>query len=317
VTDEHVISVDTGESYRLDIFLSRAFGEISRTKLKAWCHDGLVKVNGKPRKGSFLVRQGDQVRLQIPQEPRLDHIEPENLPLDVVYQDSEIAVINKVAGMVVHPGAGVFSGTLVHALAYHMDSLSGLGGAIRPGIVHRLDKGTSGLILVAKTDSAHANLSQQWQDRLVTKVYQALVWGHPEPDNGTVTTHIGRSPRDPKRMAAEVSGGKVAVSRYKTVEAFHEAARVNVHILTGRTHQIRVHMAHLGFPVVGDGLYGGKTHKGLVDRFNEMPEFPMLHAGLLRFRHPGDCSIQTFKLDPPEKFSVCARALAGFPYEFS
>lgn len=314
MSDEICLMVTTTEPCRLDVYLNSCFEELSRSKFKTWCMEGLISVNGVVRKASHQVSFGDCIRFCLPQDPTQHEIIPEDLPLDVVFEDAHIVVINKPAGMVVHPGAGVHSGTLVHALMYHFGSLSRLGGDMRPGLVHRLDRGTSGLILVAKTDPAHADLAQQWQDRRVTKVYQALVWGHPEPERDSMTTHLGRDPRDRKRMAAEVAGGKIAVSRYKTVARFPEASQLNVQILTGRTHQIRVHLSHLGHPVVGDALYGGRTHQAMAKRFSAMPSWPMLHAGLLRFRHPGDQTERTFKIEPPDAFHRCVNALSRFPY---
>ncbi len=299
---------------RLDVFLSEVMDGGSRRKIKAWCKDGLVLVDGVVRKSSFLVVEGAEVEVRTPEENKISSIVPEDIPLDILYEDDHIAVINKVAGMVVHPGAGVSSGTLVHALAHHFDSLAVRGGHLRPGIVHRLDKGTSGIILTAKTDAAHAHLTQQWQDGEVTKVYQALVWGLPDPPEGEITSHIGRHPKYRQLMAADTPGGRFAHSRYKTIKTFEEAAMVNIHILTGRTHQVRVHLAHIGHPVVGDAMYGKNRHKNLAKSFTKMPDHPMLHAALLRFRHPETNEEMTFKQPPPRDFTACAEELSRWPY---
>jgi 23S rRNA pseudouridine1911/1915/1917 synthase len=299
---------------RLDTYLAGELEEVSRSKIKSWCKESLVFVDGKVRKGSYTVAEGAKIIIAVPHEPEQETIEGEDLPLDIVFEDDHLVVINKAPGMVVHPGAGIHSGTLVHALVYHFQHLATRGGATRPGIVHRLDKGTSGLILVAKTDVAHQGLSRQWQDREVTKVYQTLVWGVPEPARGELETHIGRHPRFRQMMTADVEGGRYAHTRYKVVEAYPEAAMVNVHILTGRTHQVRVHLAHLGHPVVGDALYGKGRHKNLLKSFAAMPQYPMLHAAMLSFRHPVTGAQTTFKQEPPPAFLKCAQILSSWPY---
>lgn len=306
--------VDQEDGERLDMWLADSLEEVSRSKVKAWCKDGLVKVNGKVRKGSYNVNEGDEVEVQIPEPETLDTIIPEDIPLDIVFEDEHLILINKQPGMVVHPGAGIYTGTLVHALAFHFEKLAKGSDPMRPGIIHRLDKGTSGLILVAKTDFAHAEMSRQWKAHEVTKVYQTLVWGIPNPGEGEVETNIGRHPRFRRMMAADVEGGRHSVSRFKVTEAFTEAAKVNVHILTGRTHQVRVHMAHVGHPVVGDALYGRNRHKNLAKTFPNMPDHPMLHAALLRFKHPKTGKELTFKQPLPAEFEACAQNLSRWPY---
>lgn len=298
---------------RLDMFLSLELEEVSRSKVKSWCKEGRVQVDGRARKGSFNLTGGEQIAIDVPDEPAMDHIVPEDIPLDVVYEDDAIVVINKASGMVVHPGAGVYSGTLVHALAHRFGQMADAGGEMRPGIVHRLDRGTTGLILTARTDDALRKLTQQWQENTVTKVYQALVWGVPDPDRGDLETLIGRHPRFRQMMTADVAEGRKAISRYKVAAAYPEAARVNVHIITGRTHQIRVHMAHLGHPVIGDALYGRNRHKNLARKFEEMPDHPMLHAALLRFKHPVTGEEMTFKQQPPADFQQCEKIIADWP----
>jgi len=294
---------------RLDLYLANTLEKVTRSRIKSWCKAGDVKVDGQSRKGSFVLHGGEEIEIFAKAEPEMDHVQAENLPLDIVHEDDAIIIVNKKAGMVVHPGAGVRSGTLVNALAYHFDRLSQHGGALRPGIVHRLDKGTTGIMVIAKTDEAHQNLAEQWQAGQVTKVYQALVWGVPDPAEGEIESHIGRHPRYRHRMTAEVEGGKWAKSRYKAVTTFAEATRVNVHILTGRTHQVRVHLASLGHPVIGDAMYGGNRHQSLANAFEAMPGRPMLHAALLRFDHPLTGKPMTFKKQPPADFQQCERAL--------
>lgn len=307
------LTVPEGVRERLDVFLADELEEFSRSQVKGWCKQGLVQVDGRPAKGSMRVSGDEKIEMTVPEAQDLEHITPENIPLEIVAEDDAIIVINKPPGMVVHPGAGVFSGTLVHALAWHFDKLSDHGGELRPGIVHRLDKGTSGLILVAKTNEAHRELQRQWQERTVTKVYQTLVWGVPKEGEGELETQIGRHPRFRQMMAAQVPKGRLSTTRYKVAVAYPEASKVNVHILTGRTHQVRVHMAHLGHPVVGDALYGRNRHKNLLKSFEQMPAYPMLHAALLRFCHPTDGREMTFKLPPPADFLACEKILSKWP----
>lgn len=306
-------TVSSRAPQRLDTYLTSVL-DLSRTKIKAWCSAGKVEVDGVARKGSFMVMEGHQITYPLPEPDQIVEIVPQDIPIDVVFEDDQIAIVNKAAGMVVHPGSGVKDHTLVNALVHHFGSLPKTGGSVRPGIVHRLDRGTTGLMVIAKTDRAHAALTSAWQSGSVTKVYQALVWGIPDPEQGEIESHIGRHPVDRKRMAAEVEHGKYAHSRYKIIDRFKEAARINVHILTGRTHQIRVHLAHIDHPVVGDAMYGRRRHQNLAKQFLEMPQFPMLHAGLLRFPHPESGEVLTFKLAPNGTFEETAAALARWPY---
>jgi 23S rRNA pseudouridine1911/1915/1917 synthase len=297
---------------RLDTMVSTMVSGWSRSKINQLCKEQRVFVNGVARKPSFQVGPGDLVQLTLPALEDPLHIEPEDLPLDIIYEDPDILVINKPAGMVVHPGAGVTSGTLVNALAHYTQTLAQRGGTARPGLVHRLDKGTSGLILVAKHDEAHAALSDQWQSRSVIKVYQCLAWGKGPNDREELQTTIGRHPTDRKKMAANVIPGKDAVSRIKTLESYPEAAYLNVQILTGRTHQIRVHLAFRHSPVIGDSLYGGSIHQHLKALFSSMPDRPMLHAALLAFSHPRSGEALRFQLHPPSDFMTCRQALRTF-----
>lgn len=245
---------------RLDRFLAAAQTNLSRSRLQSLIRDGRVQVNGRAARASQRVHGGDRVRVEIP-PPAPSALEPEDLPLALVHEDEHLIVIDKPAGLVVHPGAGVQRGTLVHALLHRYPEIAGVGGAGRPGIVHRLDKETSGLVVVARTPRAYLGLVEAIRARRVRRGYVALVWGVPRTAEGTVEAAIGRDPRERKRMAVVRRGGKAARTRWRVAERFGLAARLEVQLETGRTHQIRVHMAHLGHPVVGDPVYGGRGKK--------------------------------------------------------
>ena len=277
------------EGARLDVWLARRLPEQSRARLQALIADGAVRTDGaEARRASARVRAGQHVEVRVP-EPVAPQPEAEDLPLTIVYQDKHLLVLDKPAGMVVHPGAGVASGTLVNALLHHVRDLSGIGGVLRPGIVHRLDKGTSGLLLVAKDDQAHRHLARQFSGRTVEKEYLAVVHGLPQPPHRVLDAAIGRDPRHRQRMRV-CRDGRAARSVYDVQEPLDGAALVRVHIHTGRTHQVRVHMAACGHPLVGDALYGG--HRTPACRRPEaraaVAAFarPALHAARLAFTHP-------------------------------
>ncbi len=263
---------------RLDSFLFFAGEEaLSRSRAARLIREGQVTVNGKPcQKSAERLRTGDIVEVRIP-EVKETGLQAEDLPVKILYQDRDLAVIVMPCGMVVHPAAGNPDGTLVNALMFHLDHLSGIGGEMRPGIVHRLDKDTSGIMLVAKTDQAHRSLAAQLADRTIEKHYHALVYGRMKEPSGRIDLPIGRSKTDRKKMAVDPSG-RPASTEWRVMEERGSATLLDVHILTGRTHQIRVHMSHIGHPVLGDVIYG-KAQAKRADRL-------MLHAFSLSFDHP-------------------------------
>ncbi len=265
------------EGERLDAFLADMMAELSRTAIKELITSGQVWVDGQIRKPSYRLKEGEEVLIDLP-EARPVSIEPQDLPLEIIYQDQDIAVVNKPKGMVVHPAHGNWDHTMVNALLYHIKDLSGINGQLRPGIVHRLDKDTSGVMVVAKHDQAHRSLAEQIKEHSMKREYQALVHGIIKENLGTIEAPIGRSRTDRKKMAV-TKDGKPAISRYRVLERFHNYSLVQVSLLTGRTHQIRVHFSYIKHPVVGDPVYGpAKQHLELDSQ--------ALHACILGFRHP-------------------------------
>jgi 23S rRNA pseudouridine1911/1915/1917 synthase len=277
---------------RLDVLLTQQHPELSRSHVQKLIEDGFVEVKGKKTKSNYKLRLGDQVVLDVPPPVEVD-IAPEEIPLEVVYEDSQVIVINKPRGMVVHPAAGNYQGTMVNALLAHCDDLSGINGVMRPGIVHRIDKDTSGLIMAAKTDQAHISLAQQIKDRTVTRRYIALVHDHIREESGIIDAPIGRDASDRKKMAVDVVHGKEAITHFKVLERLREYTLVEARLKTGRTHQIRVHMAYIGHPVVGDPKYGPKKpHFDLDGQF--------LHAQVLGFNHPTTGEYMEFSAPLPD-----------------
>jgi 23S rRNA pseudouridine1911/1915/1917 synthase len=276
---------------RLDHFLVEKGGPHSRSQLKKWIDEGRLSVNGQPEKGSYRLKIGDFIEL-LTEDPIPLTLTPENIPLSISYEDQDLLVLDKPAGLVVHPAPGNYSGTLVHALLFHCLDLSGIGGVLRPGIVHRLDKDTSGLMVVAKNDISHQRLIHQFQTGKVIKEYQALVWGHPLKSRGRIESPIGRHPVQRKKMAINAVHGKPAVTEWQVIERFPRGvAWLNLVLKTGRTHQIRVHLYSQGWPVVGDPLYGGKKNiiplgKGGSGEAQKEISRQLLHACRLAFFHP-------------------------------
>ncbi|MBR2079358.1 MAG: RluA family pseudouridine synthase [Clostridia bacterium] len=266
-------------SQRIDKYLSEKMENISRSAAQKLLDDGNVRVNFTVVSKNYKLKAGDRVVVTVP-EPKSLEAKPEDIPLDIRYEDSDLLVVNKPKGMVVHPAAGNFDGTLVNALLYHCKgSLSGIGGVVRPGIVHRIDKDTSGLLIVAKNDMAHVSLAEQIKAHSFTRQYQSVVYGHFKADEGTVDAPIGRHPTDRKKMTVTTKNSKNAVTHYKVIEEFKDFTHLALKLETGRTHQIRVHMSYIGHPVAGDGVYGPK-------KVIEYLQGQCLHAGLIGFRHP-------------------------------
>ena len=296
---------------RADVFAAEVTG-LSRSAVARLLEEGsIVYASGAPLSKNVKLNVGDEISVELP-EPETCEALPENIPLDIVYEDEDIVVVNKPSGMVVHPAAGNEHGTLVNALLYHCgSSLSGIGGVIRPGIVHRIDKDTSGLLVVAKNDDAHLHLSEQLKTHTVSRVYEAIVLGNLKNDSGTVDAPIGRHPTDRKKMAVLRGSGvhaREAVTHYTVVERFGQFTHVRCELETGRTHQIRVHMASLGHPLLGDGVYGGAgtrfeaTHKMLISG-------QCLHAGRLRLIHPRTLAHMSFEAPMPDDMAAVLELL--------
>lgn len=274
---------------RLDRYLvERLPKEFSRAHIQKLISNGHVILDGSQAKNSHRLNAGESIEVTIP-APAASFMEPEDIPIDIVYEDGELLVVNKPPDMVVHPAPGNYTGTLVNALLHHCKNLSGIGGVSKPGIVHRIDKGTSGLLLVAKTDNAHKALSKQFKDKTIRRVYTAVVRGVIELDNGTVELPIGRSHDDRKKMAVKFEDSKDAVTRYKVLERFEDSTMLQLVLGTGRTHQIRVHMSHIGHPIVGDEKYG---YKAGIAR-------PALHAKTIGFIHPKTKEYMEFTSELP------------------
>ncbi len=277
---------------RLDVFLAEN-SDLTRSGIKNLIGQGKVTVNGSPAKAGGKVSAGDLVRVRL-EPPRPVELEPQDIPVDIVYQDADIAVINKAQGMVVHPAVGNEQGTLVNALLFSIKDLSGINGEIRPGIVHRLDKDTSGLLVIAKNNAAHLALSEQIKTKQAKRIYRALVDGNVKQDEGTIDLPIGRHPSDRKKMAV-VREGRHAVTHYRVLERFGKYSYVECALETGRTHQIRVHMKHLGHPVVGDGTYG-RAQNSLGQKGQ------LLHACRLGLYHPATGEYMEFTAPLPGYF---------------
>ncbi len=313
-----IISVKTADNLRrLDSYLSQhAEVNLSRNQIQNLIGDGLVRVNAQPASKKYQVQPDDRIEINIP-TPKPSNIQPQQIPIEICFEDEYLAVVNKPVGMVVHPAAGNHDGTLVNALMYHFKNLSQRGGAERAGIVHRLDKNTSGLLLVAKDDRIHAQLQEALQKREIKRNYTALVCGHVKED-GEIDAPIGRSSKDRKKMAVTNRASREAQTKYKIIDTFRTYDLLDVSLQTGRTHQIRVHLAHIGHPVFGDPEYGGreKWHKGIFANEREsakvlleiMP-YQALHSRRLEFVHPVKGAKVVIESELPDDFQKLLKKL--------
>ncbi|MFA4905480.1 MAG: RluA family pseudouridine synthase [Candidatus Margulisiibacteriota bacterium] len=301
---EYIIST-RGKGQRLDVFVSKQDTKLSRAFAQKLIEKCKILVNDKPSHSSYKLKGDDKITIDIP-PPEKYEVQPENIPLNIVYEDEDLLVVNKPRGLVTHPAPGHYSGTLVNALLFHVKDLTGIGGVERPGIVHRLDKDTSGLLMVAKTDLAHRSLSKQIKDRTVKRSYIALVYGVLKQNDGYVQEKIGRHPVHRKKMA--VSGkGREALTFYKVKQRFKGFTLVELQLKTGRTHQIRVHMSHIGHPLVGDTTYG---KKGLA---LSNVEGQLLHAQTIGFVHPRTGEYMEFSAPMPAEMEEVVRTLSKEP----
>lgn len=299
------------EGQRLDRFLVSVLGELSRSQIQRLIADGHVSIPNRTARANLAVHEGDRVSVELP-EATPSPLEAEALPLEILYQDEDVAVLDKPAGMVVHPGAGHASGTLVHALLHHLTDLSGVGGELRPGIVHRLDRGTSGLMVIAKNDAAHQELARQFHDREVEKEYIALVWGVVQAGR-RIDAAIGRDPANRQKMSARAKHARHAVTRITRAHQMPGLTLCQVAIHTGRTHQIRVHLSAIGHPIVGDAMYGGVHRRVPGDiRAVQRLERPFLHAARLVFHHPRDGRRMEFIAPLPDDLQSVLDGLPGW-----
>ena len=287
---------ETSANARIDKYIAENVENMTRSAVQKLIAEGCVTVNGKIPDKNLKLKTGDEIKINLP-EPEICEALPENIPLDIVYEDEDLLVVNKPRGMVVHPATGNYTGTLVNALMYHCgDRLSGINGVIRPGIVHRIDKDTSGLLIVAKNDFAHNILAEQIKEHSFTRKYQAVVVGNLKDDTGTVNAPVGRHQTDRKKMAVTLKNSRNAVTHYKVIARYNGYTHVELTLETGRTHQIRVHMAYIGHPVAGDSVYGGKKYLAKLNG-------QCLHAYYISFTHPRTNEILSFSAPLPDYFT--------------
>ena len=292
---------------RIDVYLTHQIQNVTRSKVRQAIDGGFVLVNGKRVKPSHAVAPGEVIEITLPRPPRME-AQPQDIPLDILYEDDQLLIVNKPAAMVTHPAYGNFTGTLVNALLHHCKKLSGVNTELRPGIVHRLDKDTTGLMVIAKNDFAHHFLARQFSKRTVEREYWALVWGNFKQPNGTIEASLGRSKRDRKKVTV-TTDGKHAVTEYEVIKGFDFLSLVRLKLKTGRTHQIRVHLAHIGHPVFGDPSYGGRsaTWGGLEGKKAQRAENLLkliirqaLHAKTIGFVHPVTKELTKFDSELPQ-----------------
>ncbi|MBY6271349.1 MAG: RluA family pseudouridine synthase [Bacillaceae bacterium] len=302
ICEHTVIAGEAG--MRIDKLLAGLDGEYSRSQIQDWITEGRVSVNGKVVKANYRVQEGDRIEWTVP-EPEILDVRPEPMDLDIYYEDQDVIVVNKPRGMVVHPSPGHLNGTLVNGLLAHCRDLSGINGVLRPGIVHRIDKDTSGLLMAAKNDFSHEHLARQLENKTVLRKYKAIVHGVIPHDYGTIDAPIGRDPKDRQSMAV-VDSGKPAVTHFRVIERFDKYTLVECELETGRTHQIRVHMKYIGHPVAGDPKYGPKRTLPIDGQ--------ALHAGVLGFAHPRTGEFLTFEAPLPEDFERLLNGLRAGVY---
>ena len=284
---------ENDQSKRIDKLLTEVIDDASRSQIQGWVKDDVVLIDGKPVKSNHKVQEGETITWYIPEPEPMD-ILPENIPIDIVYEDEDVIVVNKPSGMVIHPSAGHSSGTLVNALLYHVNDLSGINGVERPGIVHRIDKDTSGLLMVAKNDLAHKSLAEQLSKKTVERKYEAIVHGEIPHEYGTIDAPIGRDPKDRQKMAV-VDDGREAVTHFRVLRHFADFTLVECTLETGRTHQIRVHMRYISHPLAGDPKYGPRKTLDLNGQ--------ALHAKSLGFEHPRTGEWKKFEVEAPKDFA--------------
>ncbi len=315
--EHHRIVADKGQTLtRLDKFLMDRLPNISRNKVQSAIKDGYVLVNGNEIKPNYRVRPSDEVVISLPEPPRETDILPEDIPLDIIHEDSDLMIVNKPPGMVVHPAFNNWTGTLVNALVWHFKSLPEMeGNEGRPGLVHRIDKDTSGLLVIAKSERAMSSLAKQFYDHSIERTYYALVWGDVKEDKGTINVHLGRSLKDRRVVTAfpDADFGRHAITHYQVLQRLRYVTLIKCNLETGRTHQIRAHMKYLGHPLFNDAMYGGdkilkgtqfSNYKAFVNNcFKAMPR-QALHAKSLGFIHPATKEFVQFEIDLPEDFKI-------------
>ena len=300
--DDEICIVSDVENERIDAYIARQIEEMSRSSVQKLIADGMITVNNKSIKANYKLKKNDEINIIIPEPEPLD-IAAEDIPIDIVYEDDDLAVINKPQGMVVHPAPGHHTGTLVNGLMYHLKNLSSINGVMRPGIVHRLDKNTSGMMLVAKNDKSHNFLAKCLKEHTVNRIYYALVEGNIKDDEGVVDAPLGRSEKDRKKRTVTNKNSKNAVTNYWVAKRYGKYTLLKLKLQTGRTHQIRVHMKYIGHPVVGDEVYGSKANKfGLNGQ--------LLHSKTVGFIHPSTGEYMEFDSELPEYFTKVLRIIS-------